>query len=183
MPVVPLDLTVKLAVPPAATVCEPGVIWRSDDLLEVPVMVRLVEALWLTLIVVVESLPKSTVSLSTVSEQTAGVGVGVGVAVGVGVGVEVGVGVGVAVALGVGVVAGSDPLRSGVGIGSGLTLMSGVTAEAGVGVAVAETPGVGVGVAPEARSPTLRLTLGTESSKTLLSTVTSPEPVTSIETV
>ena len=60
----------------------------------------------------------------------------------------------------------------GIGIGS-----------SGVGVGVATMDGVGTGVAPEARSPTLRFTFGTESSNTLLSIVMSPEPVTSIETV
>jgi hypothetical protein len=71
---------------------------------------------------------------------------------------------------------------AGVGVGIGLSVRSGVATTSGVGVGVAITTGVGVGVAPEARSATLRLTLGTESSKTLLSTVTSPEPVTSTET-
>lgn len=55
-----------------------------------------------------------------------------------------------------------------------------------VGVVVTGVVVTGVvvlGVAPEAKSATVRFTFGTESSKTRLSTVTSPEPVISIETM
>src|SRR6185503_8263797 len=115
---------------------------------------------------------------SAVSEQISGVGVGValgvGVAVGVGVGVDAGVGVGVPVTV----------PGSGVGVGDGLVVTSGVAVASGVGVGVdVDGMGVGVGVAPDARSPILRFTSGTSSSKTALSIVTSPEPVTSTETV
>ena len=135
------------------------------------------------MIVALPSRDRITAIGSVLIVQTVGVGVGVGVAVGVGVGVAVGVGVGVGVDEGVGVGTEITPPESGVGIGVGLILISGVANGPGVGVAVAITTGVGVEVALEVRSETFRLTLGTESSKTLLSTVTSPEPVTSTETV
>src|SRR5215217_123720 len=112
-------------------------------------------------------------------------GVGVGVTFGLGVGVAVGEGVGVAVAAGVGVGEGVVTSVSAVGVGVGFgsaTVGSGVPVTSGVGVGVATASGVGTGVAPDARSPTFRLTLGTASSKTLLSIVTSPEPVTSTST-
>jgi hypothetical protein len=103
-----------------------------------------------------------------------GVGVGAGVMLGVGVGAGVGVGVGV---IGVGVGTGVE-VGLGFGVGEGLT--------PGVGVALGDPPGVapglGAGVAVEAKSGTFRFTSGTESSNTLLSIVTSPEPVTSTET-
>ena len=66
-------------------------------------------------------------------------------------------------------------------VGSVVTGVVGVVVTGVVGVVV--TGVVVLGVVPEAKSLTLRFTLGTESSKTRLSTVTSPEPVISIETM
>ena len=112
--------------------------------------------------------------------QDSGVGVGDGVAFGFGVGV--GVGVGVDNGVGVGVASPDPPPAAGVGVGDGLVLLPGVPLASGVGVAV--EGGVDVDdVEPDARSVTLRLTSGTLSSKTALSIVTSPEPVTSTEAV
>ena len=67
----------------------------------------------------------------------------------------------------------------------GVTVVGSVVGIVGVVVTGVVVIGVVVtGVVPEeAKFPTLRLTFGTESSKTTLSTVTSPEPVISIETM
>src|SRR5687768_3729104 len=106
-----------------------------------------------------------------------GVGVGVGVGVGDGVGVAFGRGSPAGV---VGVSTGESPGISGnVGITSG----NGSIGVSGSGSPVAGVvlPGVGTGVAPAAKSPTFKVTFGTESSNTWLSIVMSPEPVTSME--
>ena len=136
--------------------------------------------LWLTLIVFVPSMLRIKLTGSVVIVQGAtGEGDGDGLGEGDGDGVGVGVGVG------------APPPRSGVGVGSGSSSLIGVgvgsgsppsiSGGVGVGVAIASA-GVGVGAVPEARSPTRRLTFGTESSNTPLSIVMSPEPVTSTDT-
>jgi len=155
-------------------------------LLEVPeIETALVELCVTTTVVEPSSTNDSVLGDATMLQVTAGegLGVGAGVGAGVGVGVAVGVGVGVGVAVGVGVGSGvdvGDPFGVGVAVGSpgdvsgdvlGSTEGSGSGVEAGVGVAVA----------PVARSETFRLILGTASSNTALSIVTSPEPVTSTE--
>ena len=167
---------------PDPIVWELGETCRFEGLLEVPVTISPTPASWLTLILVEPSPPRGTMILSTVSAHTAGAGVGVGTALGVGAGVADGVGV----ACGVGVGTGRMSPISGIGsgVGSGFAVLSGVATGLGVGVGVAvSATGDGVGVGPEARSPTLRATFGTSSSNTALLIVTSPEPVTSIETV
>src|SRR5687767_9304349 len=134
---------------------------------------------WLTLIVFVP--PTTIITLAgsvVIVHGTTGDGDGDGDGDGEGVGLGVGVGVGV------------PPPRFGVGVGNGSPSLIGVgvgigstpSISGGVGVGVPLASGVGVGVAPEARSPTRKFTFGTESSNTLLSTVMSPEPVTSTDT-
>ena len=174
-------MSVNVAELPGATVwAEFGVTCSSEDLLEFAVIEMLVEELWLTLIVPVPSKLRPNVEGVVVILQTSGVGVGVGVArgvgvaLGVGVGVAVGVGVGLGMGVGVGVGVG-DAFGSTPSTGSVPPVVSGV----GAGVVVS---GVGTGVAPADKSPTLSLTSGTSSSKTLLSMVMSPDPVMSIET-
>src|SRR5215207_1134802 len=90
MPIALFDLTVKLAEPPALTLCAaPGVTCRSDGLLEIPLIETLVPRLWLTFMVAVPSRFRFSSDLLTEIVQTTA-GVGVGVAVGVGVGVAFG---------------------------------------------------------------------------------------------
>jgi hypothetical protein len=144
-------LSVNVAEPPALTVwAEVGVTCKSEDLLEVAEIETLDEELWLTLIVPVPSNVRLSDEGLVVMLQTSGVGVGVGVGLGVGVGfgVEVGVGVGVGVDTGV---------LAGVGVGVGFVPSTGVVPPVGSGVGAAVVgSGVGTGVAPAARSPTLR---------------------------
>jgi hypothetical protein len=149
----------------------PGETCRADGLLEVPVIETLVLAVWLTLIVVDVFAPMITAILSVLIVQgTVGVGVAFGVDCGVGggVGVGAGVGVGVAVADGVGVATGNPPRSmTGVGVGVEAVTSTGI----GVGVADEVEPEVDPDVVPEPvepadKSPTLRLTAGTESSNT-----------------
>ena len=167
---------------PAPMVCAPpGVTWSSEGLLELPVIERLVVELCLTVTVAVPSIRRANDERSVEMVQTAGAGVAFGVAAGLAAGVAAGLAAGVALGLaaGVGISIGRVPSTLGVGVSIGVPPRSGVALASGVGVAMAD--GVGSGVAPEARSPTFRSTFGTESSKTALSMVTSPEPVTSIE--
>lgn len=111
-----------------------------------------------------------------------GVGIGDGVGVGVGSGSVVGFGFvsvpgsGLVTSTGSGCVSGSGSTVTGGVVGPGVVSPGVVVVVVGVVVVV-------VGVPFAARSPTLRVTLGTSSSKTALLMVMSPEPVTSIETV
>ena len=139
-------------------------------MLEIPIIETLVFALWLTLIVVVPFAFMITAILSVLMVQgTVGVGVAAGGAVGVGWGVGVDVGVGVAVGVGVGVATGkpSPTSRTGVGVGTWSVTSGrmGVAVGDGVGSEL-EGDVVPAPVVPADRSPTLRLTVGTESSNT-----------------
>src|SRR6185503_12725880 len=185
------DLTVNVAEPPLATVCAPpGVTWISEALLELALIERLVEELWPTLIVAVPSRLRANDGRFVVIVQTAGVGVGVAVGLGVGVGVGVvvvppGFVVGSVVGLVppvpvVGLVVGFVPVPVPVPSTGSVVPVPPVVSIGGV---VDVVSGVGTEVAPAERSSTWRSTFGTSSSNTALSTVMSPEPVTSMETL
>ena len=126
----------------------------------------LVSAVWLTLIVVVLFTLMITATWSVLMVQgTVGVGVTAGVAWGVGVDCGVGVGVAVGVDAGVGVADGKPSPTSRVGVGVGVESLT--STGSGVGVADELEPDDGVEpLVPADRSPTLRLTFGTESSNT-----------------
>jgi hypothetical protein len=129
-----LDVIVKTADPPDATVADPGVMFRllGPEALTVPLPPA-------TRTVTVSEPPSLRIEIKggdTDGVQITGVGLGVGVAVGVGVGVGVADGVGVGVAVGVGV-----GVADGVGVG--------VAVGVGVGVADGDGEGEGVGVDEE----------------------------------
>ena len=147
---------------------------------------RLTEASWLTLIVDDPWRLRDSVALSTFRVHTEGIWSldGLGDGDGDGVGVGVGVGVGSVVGFGSVVGLGSEPVSTGSGCVPGSVVTGGVVVTGSPGVVVVIGVVVVVVVVPfDARSATLRVTLGTSSSKTALLMVISPAPVTSIETI
>lgn len=158
---------------------------RSDDLLESPEIEMVLFEVWLTLIVVVDSVLMITALGSVVMVQNK-LGVGDGLGDGDGEGLGDGDGDGDGDGLGLGLECGSsDPNKpSSSGVGDATTLAAGdALGDAAASAGLEPEIGVGTGVAPAARLPTCKLTFGTASSNTRLLIVMSPEPVTSTETV
>ena len=152
-------------------------------MLEVAVIGRLTEALWLTLIVPELWKLRVSVALSVFRVHTVGICStdGLGDGDGDGLGSDLGFdGI-----LGFAATSGNVGVSttSGKVSGSGSTVTGGVTGVSSVIVGVVGVVVVVVGVPFAARSATLRVTSGTLSSNTMLLMVISPEPVTSIETI
>ena len=161
-------MIVNVPVLPGLMVCA-ELTCKSEGLLDDPLIVRLAEELWPTLIVAVPSRSKVSDGRFVVILQTAGVGVEAGVALGVGLGFGFGVVVPGSMGGSIGSV-GSVGLVGSVGSTGVVGSFGGVVGSVGlvvsVGGVVEVVSGVGTGVAPAAKSPTLRLTFGTASSKT-----------------